>query len=149
MRAAALDVAGDAHSVPDPGKRRGIRHRFTRIPVIAFCVTRQARSFASIAEWAKDAAETGLAEAGITVPHVVAIQRVLARMDAGVLDTAIGSGLWRLIAGVQGVELTADKNGHDGGDDWADWPTPNSPAHDPQLIGRQPGSRIPGARFTV
>ena len=43
-------------SVPDPRKKRGVRHRFSAILFVSVCaVVSGARSFAAIAEWAADA----------------------------------------------------------------------------------------------
>ncbi|MFL6123870.1 transposase family protein [Actinophytocola sp.] len=49
-------------SVPDPRKKRGVRHRFSAILFVSVCaVVSGAHSFAAIAEWAADAVEgTGL-----------------------------------------------------------------------------------------
>ena len=50
-----------------------------------------AKSFAEIAEWAADTGRGPLAKAGIKVPHVTTIQRVLARVEGDVFDTAFGA----------------------------------------------------------
>src|SRR5258708_39818992 len=42
-------------SVPDPRKKRGVRHQFGAILFVSICaVVSGARSFAAIAEWAAD-----------------------------------------------------------------------------------------------
>ncbi len=79
-------------SVPDPRKRRGIWYGLTGILALAICaVLSGAKSFAEIAEWAADTGRNPLAKAGIGVPHVSTIQRVLARIDGDAFDTAIGA----------------------------------------------------------
>ncbi|MFQ4150631.1 transposase family protein [Arthrobacter sp. LAPM80] len=86
-------------SIPDSRKRRGIRHGLTGILALAVCaVLTGAESFAEIAEWAADTGRGPLAKAGIKVPHVTTIQRVLAKVDGDVFDTAFGA--W-VIAQVQ------------------------------------------------
>ena len=79
-------------SIPDPRKRRGIRHGLTGILALAVsAVLTGAKSFAEIAEWAADTGRGPLAKAGIEVPHVTTIQRVLARVEGDVFDTAFGA----------------------------------------------------------
>lgn len=110
------DVLG---SIPDPRNRRGIRHGLTGILALALCaVLAGAKSFAEITEWAADTGRGPLAKAGITVPHVTTIQRVLARVDGDVFDTAFGAWVMaqvkpKVIA-IDGKEVRGAKNG--GGD---------------------------------
>nr|WP_230085264.1 ISAs1 family transposase [Arthrobacter sp. AQ5-05] len=106
-------------SIPDPRKRRGIRHGLTEILALAVCaVLTGAKSFAEIAEWAADTGRGPLAKAGIKVPHVTTIQRVLARVDGDVFDTAFGA--WVIaqvkpkVIAIDGKEVRGAKNG--GGD---------------------------------
>ncbi|MEO6083303.1 MAG: transposase family protein, partial [Umezawaea sp.] len=57
-------------SVPDPRKKRGVRHRFSAILFVSVCaVVSGARSFAAIAEWAADAVEDTLCGMGIGAPN--------------------------------------------------------------------------------
>lgn len=103
-------------SVPDPRHRRGIRHPVTGILVIAICaVASGARSVAAMAEWAADTAASALAAVGIGTPHAATIGRVLSRMDAEVLDAALGR--WTQyrtrpsVIAVDGKEVRGAKNG--------------------------------------
>lgn len=103
-------------SVPDPRKRRGIRHPITGILVIAVCaVAAGARPFAAMAEWAADTAAVLLHEAGIGAPHAATIGRVLSRMKADALDQALGR--WAqaqqrpAVIAVDGKEFRGAKNG--------------------------------------
>lgn len=111
--AVLLDVF---NSVPDPRKRRGIRHSLTGILVICVCaVLAGARSFAAIAEWAKDTPASVLADLGIGIPHATTIGRVLAVLDAQHFDSAISTWVTgrtkpRVIA-VDGKEIRGAKNG--------------------------------------
>lgn len=103
-------------TVPDPRHRRGVRHRFTGILIIAVCaVLAGARSFAAIAEWAADTGRRPLAQLDIGVPDSSTIRRALNRADAGVFDAAIGSWVRaqadpRIIA-IDGKEVRGAKNG--------------------------------------
>ncbi|MEC3982041.1 transposase family protein [Amycolatopsis sp. H20-H5] len=57
-------------SVPDPRKKRGVRHRFPAVLFVSVCaVLSGARSFAAIAEWTADAVEDTLCGRGIGAPH--------------------------------------------------------------------------------
>jgi predicted transposase YbfD/YdcC len=82
-------------SVPDPRARRGIRHRFAGILVIAICaVASGARSFAAIAEWAADTpARERLSTLGIGVPDASTIRRALCRATGDEFDEITGGWL--------------------------------------------------------
>lgn len=55
------ELFGVLESVPDPRKKRGVRHRFAAILFVSVCaVVSGARSFAAIAEWAADAVDDTL-----------------------------------------------------------------------------------------
>lgn len=106
-------------SIPDPRKPRGIRHGLTGILALAVCaVLTGAKSFAEIAEWAADTGRGPLAKAGIKVPHVTTIQRVLARVDGDIFDTAFGA--WIIaqvkpkVIAIDGKEVRGAKNGGGG-----------------------------------
>lgn len=106
-------------SIPDPRKPRGIRHGLAGILVIAICAALTgARSFAAIAEWAADTGRKPLAKAGIAVPHLTTIQRVLARVDGDAFDTALGAWVLAQVKpkaiALDGKEVRGAKNG--GGD---------------------------------
>lgn len=82
--------------VPDPRRRRGIRHALASILTItAAAVLAGARSFTAVAEWIADAPAQVQAVlevrhdpiAGVArPPHEATIRRVLARVDADALD---------------------------------------------------------------
>lgn len=90
-RGGLLDVL---ESVPDPRKKRGVRHRFSAILFVSVCaVVSGARSFAAIAEWAADAAEDTLRGMGIGAPDASTIRRALSALTGDGFDTAIGEWL--------------------------------------------------------
>jgi len=81
-------------SVPDPRKKRGVRHRFGAILFISICaVLSGSKSFAAIAEWATDTADSKLAGIGVKVPNVSTIRRALSALTGDEFDTTIGSWL--------------------------------------------------------
>ena len=68
-------------AVPDPRKKRGVRHRFAAILFVSVCaVVSGARSFAAIAEWAADAVEDTLCGMGIGAPNASTIRRALSAL---------------------------------------------------------------------
>jgi len=81
-------------AVPDPRKKRGVRHRFAAILFVSVCaVVSGARSFAAIAEWAADAVEDTLCGMGIGAPNASTIRRALSALSGDGFDTAIGGFL--------------------------------------------------------
>jgi predicted transposase YbfD/YdcC len=85
-------------SVPDPRKKRGVRHRFSAILFVSVCaVVSGARSFAAIAEWAADAVgdavDDTLRRMGIGAPNASTIRRALSAFTGDGFDTAIGAWL--------------------------------------------------------
>src|SRR6266550_365456 len=78
--------------VPDPRKRRGVRHRLESILLIAAAaVCAGARSFTAIGEWALDAPQSVLARLAArhdprlgryVAPDEATLRRVLHRVDA-------------------------------------------------------------------
>jgi hypothetical protein len=79
--------------VPDPRKRRGVRHSITTILALAVCaVLAGCRSFTAIGEWAAHASDQILAalEVGGCTPCESTIRRTLQRLDGDELDSAIG-----------------------------------------------------------
>lgn len=81
-------------SIPDPRKKRGVRHRFGAILFISICaVVSGAKSFAAIAEWAADAANSTLSEIGIKPPNTSTIRRALSAFTGDGFDTTTGSWL--------------------------------------------------------
>jgi predicted transposase YbfD/YdcC len=81
-------------NVPDPRKRRGVRHQATRILALAVCaVLAGARSFTAIGEWAADASDQVLSALGVggCPPCESTIRRLLQRLNGDELDTVIGA----------------------------------------------------------
>jgi predicted transposase YbfD/YdcC len=84
-------------AVPDPRKRRGVRHRLAAVLVMSVCaVLGGMRSFVAIAQWARDSVEScpQLREqlGGITVaPAESTFRRTLQRLDAAQLDRLLGA----------------------------------------------------------
>ncbi|MGH3941947.1 MAG: transposase family protein [Pseudonocardiaceae bacterium] len=86
--------------VPDPRKRRGVRHSVAAVLAIAAAaVLAGSRSISAIGEWAAEAPQVVLAALGarenpITgrfgAAHVDTFRRVLRLVDAQAVDTAIG-----------------------------------------------------------
>lgn len=92
-------------AVPDPRRRRGVRHRLVTVLAVAVCaVLAGARSFTAIGEWAADAPPDVLAMLGVRAdpwrilqaPDEATVRRVLTDIDGDALDAAIGGWLRRL-----------------------------------------------------
>jgi predicted transposase YbfD/YdcC len=85
-------------AVPDPRRRRGVRHRLAAVVAVALtAVLAGARSFAAIGQWAGDLAPEQLSELGLTravAPDASTFRRVLTRLDAAVLDALVGAFIW-------------------------------------------------------
>jgi predicted transposase YbfD/YdcC len=106
-----LSLAGYLARVPDPRDARGLRHTLTSLLLAAMAaVLAGARSFAAIGEWVADAPPQVLAALGVRrdpltgrfePPDEATIRRVLERIDAGALDTAVGSWLAARLAAAQ------------------------------------------------
>ena len=89
--------------VPGPRDPRGLRHALTSLLLAAVAaVLAGARSFAAVGEWVAGAPPQVLAARGVRrdplagvvePPDEATIRRVLERIDAGVLDRAVGSWL--------------------------------------------------------
>jgi predicted transposase YbfD/YdcC len=88
--------------VPDPRKRRGVRHTVGSIlAVAAAAVAAEARSFTAIGEWAADASQKVLALLGVRrdqqgvyrAPGEATVRRVLQAVDPDAVDTAISAWL--------------------------------------------------------
>jgi predicted transposase YbfD/YdcC len=92
--------------VPDPRKRRGVRHAVASILAIATAaVLAGCRSVLAVGEWAAEAPQELLAAAGArrnrrtgryVAPHLATFRRVLKRADADAVDAVIGSFLAEL-----------------------------------------------------
>jgi hypothetical protein len=97
--------------IPDPRDPRGVRHTLTSLLLAAgAAVLAGARSFAAIGEWVADAPPHVLASLGVRrgpltarfePPDEAIIRRVLERIDAGVLGSAVGSWLAARLAASQ------------------------------------------------
>ncbi len=90
-RARLLSLLGQ---VPDPRRRRGVRHRLTAVLGLAVCaVMAGARSYVAIAEWAADADPATLADlgGGPVAACESTFRRTLQRLDADALDDAVGA----------------------------------------------------------
>jgi predicted transposase YbfD/YdcC len=103
-RAGLLEVL---ESVPDPRKKRGVRHRFAAILFVSVCaVVSGARSFAAIAEWAADAVDDTLRGMGIGAPNASTIRRALSALSGDGFDTAIGGFLAGRLATIRATAAT-------------------------------------------
>jgi hypothetical protein len=94
---AVLSLVDALSQVPDPRKRRGVRHGVLAVLLLGACaVLTGARSFAAIAEYAHDAGRVVLELLGVgaSVPHESTIRRVLQRVDPSTLEAALRS--WAL-----------------------------------------------------
>ena len=86
--------------VPDPRKRRGVRHSLAAVRAIAAAaVLAGSRSVRAIGEWAAEAPQVVLAALGARydpvtgrfgAPHLDTIRRVLRVVDASAVDRAVG-----------------------------------------------------------
>lgn len=97
-------------AVPDPRKRRGVRHRLVAVLVMSVCaVLGGMRSFVAIAQWARDSVEScpQLRDqlGGITVaPAESTFRRTLQRLDAGELDRLLGAWAQMRAAGLNAAD---------------------------------------------
>lgn len=98
-------------TITDPRKRRGVRHPAAAILAVGVAaVLAGARSFVAIGEWIADAGDDVLAELGIhgkSRPDESTIRRLFARIDADLLDRAIGAYMWARTATVGGRRVIA------------------------------------------
>jgi predicted transposase YbfD/YdcC len=102
--AAADPAAGDLlialAAVPDPRKSRGVRHRLVTVLAAAACaVLAGARSYVVIAEWAHDLPVSVRLRLGMgrATPSESTFRRILQRVDADELDTAVSGWLARRV----------------------------------------------------
>lgn len=92
--AALLDLL---QRVPDPRDPRGVRHPLPGLLGAAIgAVAAGARSFVAIGEWARDAGTDALTPLGLGhhVPDEATFRRVLARVDADLLDRLLGAWMF-------------------------------------------------------
>lgn len=85
-------------TVPDPRRRRGVRHRIDAILAAGIAaVLAGSRSFVAIGEWAGYASMATFADLGVTAgrrPSEPTIRRAFRDIDADVLDQVIGAYIW-------------------------------------------------------
>jgi predicted transposase YbfD/YdcC len=101
--------------VPDPRARRGVRHTFMSILLVAAsAVLGGARSFIAIGEWAGDAPQHVLKTLGARrdrhrdryqAPDEATLRRALQAVDGELLDTAIGAWLSGLASTVTAIAV--------------------------------------------
>lgn len=109
------DLRARFAELPDPRRRRGIRHEAQVILVIvAAAVASGARSFTAIGEWAADAPQAVLEAIGVrwhpvrgvfVAPHEATLRRTVQAFDPDRLDRVIGGWLADQVA--MGTALTA------------------------------------------
>lgn len=91
--AAAVGLAPVLSTLPDPRKRRGVRHGLVTLLSVAVCaVVAGARSFVAIVEWAADLPVDVAATLGINAvpPSESAVRRLVQRLDPDRFGNAIG-----------------------------------------------------------
>ena len=98
-------------AVPDPRRRRGVRHPVRTVVALAVCAAvAGARSFTAIAQWAQGLSAEALHRLGATrrtPPSEPTIRRVLQAVDADALDAQLGP--WLLtVAARAGAALSVD-----------------------------------------
>lgn len=77
--------------VPDPRKKRGVRHRFSTVLFLSVCaIATGARSFAAIADWAAARAGDTLAGMVVTAPNASTFRRTLGAFTGDDFDRIIG-----------------------------------------------------------
>lgn len=102
--------------LPDPRKKRGVRHRFAHLLVIMVCsVLAGATSLVEMAEWAAGTARDELTTLDIGAPHATTLDRVIQRLDAEMLDRLAGAwaqaSTTATAVAIDGKEVRGAKNG--------------------------------------
>ena len=107
--------------IPDPRKRRGIRHPMTSVMAISVCaVLAGSKSLVAIAHWAKDQSVRTLRRIGCRngrPPSEPTIRRVWGKVDVALMDKLVGEWMARQtsIAGegiaMDGKTLRGSKDG--------------------------------------
>jgi predicted transposase YbfD/YdcC len=92
--------------VPDPRRRRGVRHQLAVVLALGVCaVVAGARSYAAIGQWAGNLSAQQVTRLGlsrVSAPDASTFRRVFTCLDADVLDAAVGAFMWtrtRVVAG--------------------------------------------------
>ena len=83
-------------TLPDPRRRRGVRHPFTPLLAASVCaMLAGSRSFAAIAEWIADLPAAARADLGLSgpVPAGTTLWRLLTALDPTALQDALGAWL--------------------------------------------------------
>ncbi len=98
-------------TVPDPRRRRGVRHPVRVVLAVAICAAvAGARTYAALAQWARGLSAEALRALGATrrtPPSEPTIRRVLQAVDANALDARLGP--WVLqVAARPGAALSVD-----------------------------------------
>jgi hypothetical protein len=78
-------------TIPDPRARRGVRYGFVQLlAVVVAAVMSGSATLTMIAECAADAHDRNLLPAWRRAPSVATIHRIMAAVDAEVLDAVVG-----------------------------------------------------------
>lgn len=111
------DLRARFSELPDPRRRRGVRHQVSTIlATAAAAVTCGARSLTAIGEWAADAPQSILAvlgarwhsrRVGYIAPHETTLRRTLQAFDAVVLDELISDWLAEHLTAREDLEAIA------------------------------------------
>ncbi|MFD4144278.1 ISAs1 family transposase [Streptomyces sp. NPDC058572] len=108
--------------IPDPRRRRGVRHPVGALIAIAVCaVMAGARGFTAIGEWARDAGAVAMTRLGLERGSVdeSTLRRLFARLDADRLDVVLGAWaatrtslvMGRRVIAIDGKTVRGARNG--------------------------------------
>jgi predicted transposase YbfD/YdcC len=107
----AVGLLGVLAGLPDPRRRRGVRHGLVGLVAVAVtAVLAGARSYAAIGQWAADLSGEQLQQLGLTrsgAPEASTFRRLLTRLDPAVLDALLGAFMWARTAVVEGRRVIA------------------------------------------
>jgi hypothetical protein len=99
-------------TVPDPRKRRGIRHRLGPILSLATCaVLSGAKSYVALAQYGKTLSEEALKTLGFRrgkPPSEPTLRRTIQSVNADQVDAIIGQWLIERVGGLQGKAISVD-----------------------------------------
>jgi predicted transposase YbfD/YdcC len=90
------ELAETLAAVPDPRRRRGVRHPFTPLLAAVTCaMLAGSRSFVAIAEWIADLPAAARTDLGLTgpIPAASTLWRLLTAVDPTALQDAVGTWL--------------------------------------------------------